>query len=131
MKILYNLLLNVVFYIYKCNSVVLPPVGNTYSKTIKFPLFGKQYIETKVIEKKKAIINLQGIINNSGLVEYKIIDEKLYLHIEDNLSSLLKNLRTSYNDLHYDSINDEIILKLRINPLYFNKKIILTREHIN
>lgn len=112
------------YFINISNTIILPDIGNMYSKTILFPLIGKQTIYTKIINENKAEIKLSGIINKCGYVEY-IDNYEMKLSCE--LNKLFNLLQTEYSNPEYNLEKDKIIFKLKIKPLRFNKKIILNR----
>ncbi len=110
----------------KINALTTPPVGNIYSKTIKLPLIGEQYIETKMINKQRAIINLKGIINEKGYAVY--YKRKNNIILSKNLIEKMKELKCNFSNPKYNKEKDEVIFRILIKPIYFNKKIILNKE---
>ena len=64
---------------------ILPNLGNCYSKTIKLPFIGEQYIETKITSKNSANIYLKGFINKNGTALYLNTETDIFVKISGNL----------------------------------------------
>ena len=110
-------------------SLILPNTGNIYKKTISFSLFGKQTIETKMLDKNLIAINLNGLLNDYGYAKYNIIDNKIYIDLSDNLKIIMKTRNTEFKLINYDSEANIINIYLNIKPLYYKK--IIELERIN
>ena len=118
------LLLNLLVNIY---GIFLPTIGNIYYKNLYFPLIGRQYIETKIIKKNVANIKLEGIITTIGTATYYENNNKTEIMLSKTLLESMNKLQCNFYNPEYDIIKDEIIFKIFIKPLFYNKKIILKR----
>jgi len=119
------------FFLFLINNITaynLPPINTIYNKNIYIPLIGSQLIETKMISPYKAKIKLTGIINTNGLAYYYLQDNKINIKLSKELSKLMEQLNCDFSEPDYNYKKDEIIFKLFIKKIYFNKKIILTKQ---
>jgi hypothetical protein len=104
-----------------------PPINKVYNKKLYIPLVGTQFIETKMITKNKAKIKLEGIINRNGLAYYYNKNNKVNIKLSRELSLLMDEIKCTFSEPNYNYDKDEISFNLYIKPIYFNKKIILTK----
>ena len=119
----------ILLFILLCNTVntlKLPIQGSCYSRKITIPLIGQQFIETIIINKNKAQINLNGIVNESGSVLYYKKNDQDIFKLSKNLNEVMEKFKCEFSFPEYNEEKDEIIFKLHIMPIYF-KKIILKK----
>lgn len=110
------------------NSLILPSYGSIYSKTLQFPLLGKQNIQTEFCTDNIININLSGIVKANGSAKYKIQNTDIDIELSDNLNNLVKKKKTDFKLLKYDSNEDAVYIQLHIKPVFFKKVVILDRE---
>jgi hypothetical protein len=110
------------------NSLILPSYGSIYSKTLQFPLLGKQNIQTEFCSDNIININLSGIVKANGSAKYKIQNTDIDIELSDNLNNLVKKKKTDFKLLKYDSNEDAVYIQLHIKPVFFKKVVILDRE---
>ena len=110
------------------NSLILPSYGSIFSKTLQFPLIGKQNIQTEFCNDNIININLSGIVKANGTAKYIIQNTDIDIELSDTLNNLVKKKKTDFKLLKYDSIEDAVYIQLYIKPLFFKKVVILERE---
>ena len=110
------------------NSLILPSYGSIYSKTLQFPLLGKQNIQTEFCSDNIININLSGIVKANGSAKYKIQNTDIDIELSDNLNNLVKKKKTDFKLLKYDSNEDAVYIQLHIKPVFFKKVLILERD---
>jgi hypothetical protein len=110
------------------NSLILPSYGSIYSKTLQFPLLGKQNIQTEFCSDNIININLSGIVKANGSAKYKIQNTDIDIELSDNLNNLVKKKKTDFKLLKYDSNEDAVYIQLHIKPVFFKKVVILERD---
>jgi hypothetical protein len=116
--------------LFSLNRIIcFPLIGETYSTTVNVPLIGKQTIETRMINKNMAFIKLEGMINENGTARYLHNDNKEIIYLSWNLRKIMKEFKSEFSFPSYDIENDRIIfnLKVKVKPIFFNKKIILKK----
>ena len=110
------------------NSLILPSYGSIYSKTLQFPLLGKQNIQTEFSSDNIININLSGIVKANGSAKYIIQNTDIDIELSDNLNKLVKKKKTDFKLLKYDSNEDAVYIELHIKPIFFKKVVILERD---
>jgi len=108
-------------------NLCFPLIGETYSTNVNVPLFGKQTIKTRMINKNMAFIKLEGMINENGTARYLHNDNKEIIYLSSNLRKIMKKFKSEFSFPSYDIENDRIIFNLKVKPIFFNKKIILEK----
>lgn len=110
------------------NSLILPSYGSIFSKTLQFPLLGKQNIQTEFCRDNIININLAGLVKANGTAKYIIQNTDIDIELSDTLNNLVKKKKTDFKLLKYDSNEDAVYIQLHIKPLFFKKVVILERE---
>jgi len=107
---------------------ILPPINNVYHSSIYVPIAGKQNILYERTSKYKSEIKLSGRVNVNGYVYF---DKKNPFNYEfdNNINDVLKKYKCTLYDPKYDSEEDIISLKIRINLIRYTTK--LTLKNIN
>ena len=112
-------------YLITIANALIPPVGNIYCTKIIIPLIGSQYVESKIVSKRRVEIHLEGKINQKGeaiIRKNKKVDEFL---LNKELADYLKDKKIEFKLLNYDEIKDEVNFKINIKPIFFTKKVTL------
>jgi len=103
---------------------ILPPINNIYYTSIRVPIAGKQNIMYERMSKYKSEIKLTGTVNVNGYVFFDKQNPYKY-EVDDNLKNVLKKYKCTLYDPKYDSQEDIISLKIRINLIRYTTKLIL------
>jgi len=106
---------------------IFPPVGRQYGKTITIPVLGKQEIFSEILSKNTVGVYLKGIVNQNGTAKYFKNDDRELVVLSYNLRRTLKTFNIDFNLPEYDSKRDRVIFRLKIRPIFYNKKIVLDR----
>lgn len=107
---------------------ILPPINNVYHSSIYVPIAGKQNILYERTSKYKSEIKLSGRVNVNGYVYFDKNNPFNY-DFDDNIKEVLKKYKCTLYDPKYDSEEDIISLKIRINLIRYTTK--LTLKNIN
>lgn len=107
---------------------ILPPINNVYYSTIYVPIAGKQNILYERTSKYKSLIKLTGRVNVNGYVYFDKKNPYNY-EFDNNINDVLKKYKCTLYDPKYDSDQDIISLKIRINLIRYTTK--LTLKNIN
>lgn len=110
------------------NSLILPSYGSVFSKTLEFPLLGKQNIQTEFCSNNLINIKLAGLVKANGTAKYSIKNTDIDIELSDTLNTLVKKKKTDFKLLKYDCNEDAVYIQLHIKPLFFKKIVILQRE---
>ncbi len=117
------------YYLFSVVNGIILPIGNTYCTKITIPLLGCQYVESKVISKKRVEILLKGKLNHKGEA---IINEKDNINqflLNKEFDDFLKNQKIDFKLINYDIKKDQVNFKINIKPIFFSK--IITLKNIN
>lgn len=107
---------------------LVPPIGNTYCTMITVPLIGTQYVESKMVSKRRVEILLEGKINQKGeAIIRKYNNEEQFL-LNKELADYLNDKKIEFKLLNYDVVKDEVNFKINIKPIFFSKKITLKNK---
>jgi hypothetical protein len=115
--------------IFSTPGIVLPNYGSIYTNILSFPLLGKQKIDAEFSEYNQIYISLSGLIDENGIANYKIVDDKLCITLSKNLKQLIDKRKTEFNLINYDNCKDIVYVQLYIKPLFYKK--IIGLERIN
>lgn len=113
------------------NAIVLsllhPPVGATYSSSIHFPLIGRQVIRLDVTSYTRACITLEGLLNIEDTITYSMgSNGDIHFDLSDKMTAFMNRYHCAIVDANYrDNVAS---IRLRIKPLFFNKRIVLVQE---
>ena len=105
----------------------LPIINNIYKCKLYFPFIGNQDIKYIRHQDFTSSLLLSGIINTEGKIFFDKNDVYNY-SLDENMNQILSKYKCKVNEVHYNKIDDEIILKLKIKPLNIKKYIILKNE---
>ena len=111
------------------NTKIFPPVGRQYGKIISIPVFGTQKIYSKIVSANTVDIYLKGIINLNGTAKYFNNDDREIVVLSYNLRRTLNTFNIDFNLPEYDSLRDRVTFRLKIRPIFYNKKIVLDRVY--
>lgn len=115
-------------YLITIANALIPPVGNIYCTKISIPLIGSQYVESKIVSKRRVEILLEGKINQKGeaiISKNKKNDEFL---LNKELADYLNDKKIEFKLLNYDELKDEVNFKINIKSIFFSKKISLKNK---
>ena len=115
-------------YLITIANALIPPVGNIYCTKISIPLIGSQYVESKIVSKRRVEILLEGKINQKGeaiISKNKKNDEFL---LNKELADYLNDKKIEFKLLNYDELKDEVNFKINIKSIFFSKKITLKNK---
>lgn len=112
-------------YLITIANALIPPIGNIYCTKISIPLIGSQYVESKIVSKRRVEILLEGKINQKGeaIIRKNKKDDEFLLNKE--LADYLNDKKIEFKLLNYDEIKDEVNFKINIKPIFFTKKVTL------
>ena len=112
-------------YLITIANALIPPIGNIYCTKISIPLIGSQYVESKIVSKRRVEILLEGKINQKGeaIIRKNKKDDEFLLNKE--LADYLNDKKIEFKLLNYDELKDEVNFKINIKPIFFTKKVTL------
>jgi hypothetical protein len=119
--------IKLILLFFSTSRIVLPNYGSIYTNTFQLPLLGKQNIKAEFYEYNQIYIKLNGLIDENGIAEYKIVDDKVCIHLSKNLRQLIDKSKTEFNLINYDNYKDIVYIELHIKPLFYKKNIGLER----
>ena len=112
-------------YLISVATALTPHIGNIYCTKITIPLIGSQYVESKIVSKRRVEILLEGKINQKGeaIIRKNKKDDEFLLNKE--LADYLNDKKIEFKLFNYDEIKDEVNFKINIKPIFFTKKVTL------
>tara|TARA_B100001175_G_scaffold286813_1_gene268801 strand:- start:3941 stop:4363 length:423 start_codon:yes stop_codon:yes gene_type:complete len=103
---------------------ILPPINNIYYTSVHVPIAGKQNIMYERLSKYQSEIKLTGTVTVNGYVFFDKKNPYKY-EVDDNLKNVLKKYKCTLYEPNYDSEEDIITLKIKINLIRYTKRLIL------
>lgn len=97
-------------------TVVGPPGGAHYAKSVSFPLIGRaQRIELHVLDAKRATLRMAGIINHEETLTYEVLrDQRIAFELSDRLTATMRRCGSQLTLARYDALADAAIVRVRI-----------------
>lgn len=125
--------LAVAFLLASALSTRVPPTspapGSVYAGAFSVPVVGEQRVSLKVLDAKRAHVQLRGVVDGAGTALYELTATGATFTLDDRLLGILRRCRCSVADVRYDPQRDVAELILDIHPLLLRKTLGMRRDH--
>lgn len=108
----------------------LPPTGATYSKSMKFPVIGRQSFQLHFLTRRTARLIINGMLSMDEIINYSVQPEtgKFTFALSKTTKHVLRRYRTKLGDVGYHAETDTPFVDI-FPPLAMKVRLHLCRQH--
>ena len=111
--ILLQLFLGCLLFVSTEAAAIHPPIGATYSHSLRLPVIGKQSVTLKIKSRSLAQLCLVGRLNIDDEITYNVDTEgKFTFELSEGTKRLLRRFRTSICGAGYESTTDKAYVEV-------------------
>ena len=109
------------------NNQLNTDIGSIYNNKINIPFIGYQFIEAEVKNNTTALIKLEGMINEVGIVKCVYNYNEPVIEFSNNINKIMNKYNSELSAAYYDNEKDKIIFNINVKSIKFKKRIILNK----